>query len=893
VAQSPGQEPPEDIASLIRNGLAETLEAKLHGGRTPDEARWLAQAYANQGRRAAAAQERQRAFDQARRKYQAWIQALEKAAKPGDRPGAVRLAAARTEYGNMLLSGPAASGINEYEITAGQRGDPQAIGHDLSAAREQYQKAIDELATLWDDLSTYEEELLAAGLYETLLQARLDATLNLGWSLYYLAVLERQDPGRRAELLAAAQRRFQELLDSGRAAGMQPHCRLGLAMTQRERGQLPEAEKTLASLLEESGDRLLTAQARYELARCQIQAEKFDEARASLRPLADKDPENLAPEDRPARFYVNLAQLWEANCYLMEANELCRQARNSVSRTALLQKAQRARQTGLAKFRRLARRGGPWPALAQIFIAQSVDSQTPFKELSVTELLYTASALMDSRQYQEALQRLQEADSRPEPDRDLAGQVLFELARCQYLLNDERAAAQNFTRLATQYRDHAQAPQAASLACQLWSKLAETSQRTEDYLQLAHTLRNLIENFADHPQREEAVWLLPVALQRAGRFLEAADEFGKVPDSSIHAEEARYRRVLCARQALESARQSLEPDEYRRRAVAAAEALVQYADQADSQPKVAAAGQERGSWSAEARIAAAELLASPGVADYQQALAVLDSFETRYPALTAPGSGQEQYARVLAARIRAHHGLRQFDQAADILAQFLKNAPSDQAGATLVALAKGMLEEAERLAGEGQVQAARQLALNSLDTFEKLETWTRTDPRRAAAAAEAVLGARARMLYLAGQYDQAQQMVTDLLQKAPKDGNLQHLRALVLTARLTDSPSAEDLKAAQDAWGLLLSDPAIRQRAPERYWEARYNWLALALRAGKAAEVHTAIVQERIWRPDMGGPAWRPKFEELLQAAGQTLELTPAATNPADPISKTAGTGRR
>jgi tetratricopeptide (TPR) repeat protein len=103
-----------------------------------------------------------------------------------------------------------------------------------------------------------------------------------------------------------------------------------------------------------------------------------------------------------------------------------------------------------------------------------------------------------------------------------------------------RPAAEVFGKLAVEYRGHAKAAQAATFAYQLWGQVAERSRASADYLQLAATLRNLLESFGDHPQRAEALWLLPVALQLAGRFDEAAGEFAKVAETSPHWEEAQY-----------------------------------------------------------------------------------------------------------------------------------------------------------------------------------------------------------------------------------------------------------------------------------------------------------------------------------------------------------------
>lgn len=870
-AQENALDSAKDLDRLVNEGMTEVLEARLGRTPSPDEKHLLARAYANQARRARPDQ-RERAFEQAAAKYQAWIAALDKPVKSAPVPDTVRLAAARVEYAGLLLSGPAAAALDEYEITAGRRGDRAALQRLLNSARAQYEAAAEALAPVLDNLAAHEEELLAAGLYDSLQQTRLDLTLNLGWTDYYLGLLEVKDAGRRSSRLSAAERRFQQLADDDPPGAMLARCLLAVGMAQRELGRFPEAEKNFAAALRDDASPFTIAQLRYELARCQIQSRKYDEARTTLRPLVEKDPDQLTSENAPARLYINLAYLWDANSYLVETATLRSAAKDNRSATAILQKAQRCQDAGLTRMKRLAERGGPWPELVQLYIGDTVDPKAPPKSLATIELLCTASVLIEARKYDAALERLQEASARKETDQNLAAEVHFELARCRHLLKDERGAAETFAKVAAEFRSHALAPQAATYAYHLWGRLAEESGRPDDYGRLADVLRNLLQSFAAHPNRDEASWLLPVALQLARRFDEAAAEFAKIPPPSVHWEEAQYRRVMCGRQALEAARSALDPDEYRAKARRVADALARYADEAHAR----SARSNVNPWSAQARLTAADLLASPGVDDYRGALTSVAAFETQYPDSNLLG-------RVLALRIRAYRGLREFDQAAALLAEYLKAASPEHAGNTLASLAQAMQDEVEHLTASGQTDAARALAADALATFTELEQWVQADPSRAQAC-DAVRFGRAQMLYFAGRPQDAEPMIAALLQKAPRQADYVHLHALVLTARLAADAPTDALQRAQDAWATLLSDATLRKRAPQRYWEARYNWLTLALRLGRNAEVETAIFQESRWYPDLGGPPWNEKLSALYTQAGGKRALTtqpqPGTLNP-------------
>lgn len=213
-----------------------------------------------------------------------------------------------------------------------------------------------------------------------------------------------------------------------------------------------------------------------------------------------------------------------------------------------------------------------------------------------------------------------------------------------------------------------------------------------------------------------------------------------------------------------------------------------------------------------------------------------------------------------------------------MLSRFLDAAPPAQIGPTLAGLAAGMQQEVQRLLDAGQPDTARALAGDALPTFDELEKWVRAKPDRADML-ESVLAGRSRMLFHAGQFAEAERVVVELLERNPRQGDYRHLHALVLSAQAATDESKATLRKAQDAWALLLADPSIRRHAPARYWEARYHWLALLLQEGRAAEVETAITQERVWQTDLGGPPWADKLAHLLRSA-RIAQGKPPETQP-------------
>jgi tetratricopeptide (TPR) repeat protein len=880
VAQDDESSQAAEIERLVREGRVETLHSRFRGGRTPEELRLLALAQTNRAMQLRDDHRRQKAFRDAEVRYLTWISSVERDREAERLQRTVNAAAARVAYAGMILSKWAVADLDEFELTAGKRGETRRLLDLLLKARTIYEQAADAVEPLAETLrdadgrraTEVEEHYLALGIYDAIPRLQLDIRFNRAWANLYIGIVDPKNSAGRSAGLRAAERDFQELVDSGQSGETAARCGLGLAMALREQGRYDAARRCFDAALADAGSGTLAAQVRYEQARSDIQAGCFDQARGALRPLVEKDPERLEPADQPARFYINLAHLWEANSYLEEAQKLGRTAESSLARQAIALRATRAREIGLRKMSQLASRGGSWPALVQLFMSDAIDLAADAKTLSAAELLFAARQYSEMKKYRHALMQLEAAAARENVPPDLAAEILFELGVCHYRCRETRAAAEVFERVARDHKSHAKAAQAVSYAYQLWASIADESKRPDDYLHLADVLLNLLQSFPEHEKRDEAVWWLPVALQSGGRYREAIEHFGNVPAYSPQHEEAQYRRALCARLWFDAERSSLKAAQLQIRANLVTAELKSYARQAYQRAGQAPRQHAVYGWSAAALVSAAEVYASAGVEQYQRALDLLDDFEQRYV-------GSEQIGRVLAVRINGYRVLRRYDDAARVVERFLQTVPPEQAGGTLAVVARGMQEEVDRLERSGDLEQARKLATQSLPTFEQLETWVKADSSRAKYQ-DAVWYGLARMRYLAGQYEPARELVTTLLAKDDRNGNYQRLNALVLTAALPADAPPEDVARAREAWGAMLRDPALRSVAPERYWEARYHYLELMLRAGEAGAVENAIRQERVWYPELGGRGWEAKLNALYDRAVEQLEATGGASQP-------------
>jgi outer membrane protein assembly factor BamD (BamD/ComL family) len=852
---APRDEKPDDVERLVREGQLEALDRKFAGGKNAEQWQALARAAGMKAARQRETQSRRSAFDEAERRYQRWIDGVGSLADDKERR-LVALAEARSAYAEMILSQWLAQELDEFELYDGNRSDVRYILTQLHKARTAFEQSRKDLDPLHNDLerggAASEERLLTLGVLESLQKLRLDVRFLLAWTHYHIAHVDPKNVEQRSASLATAEKLFSELASAADTPETTARCTLGLALVLRGQRKYTQAQAEFAKALKAAEATPMEAQVRYEQARGELAAAKFDDARKTLEPLLSKDIDNLSPADQQVRFYIHLAHLYDAASYLTEAQATEDSAATSSAREAQMKKAARTRETGMARMSRLAGRGGPWPSVVQAFVVARIKPDADPKTLSSGELLFAARALLEQKKHRQAFGRLSEAAARPEPAPELAAEILYEIGVCEFQGRRNREAATAFATLASRHKSHPKAEQAATHAFQLWAGVADDSKKPEDFLRLAEALLNLVQNFPRHEKREEALWWLPVAYQSAGKFDEAMRHYAAVPVASVRWEEAQFRRAICRRQAFEAARGAA--------GAASADAVITelttYARDALTRAAKSRDAAAVRRWSATALATAAETLIESAADRGGDALALLTDFETRYPESDVIG-------RVLAVRIRAYRSLRRLDEAAKVVEQFLKTVPGEQAGGVLTTVARGMLEEIERLEKEGSTDAARKLATDCLPTFDELDRWVRADAGRAAHV-DAVTYQLARLRFLAGQLELAAAALAPLRTREPANGVYQRLHAAILSAALTGDASPPRLATAREAWSALLADAGLRSASPEVFWEARFEFLSLLEREGRGDEVRKAIEQEAVWTPELGGPRWKRRFEQLL-----------------------------
>ncbi len=768
----------------------------------------------------------------------------------------------------MILSRWIERDLTEFELTESRRGDMKRLAELLVRARGQYEKSLADISPFVQKLDSGrvedEEKLLELGMLDTVRTLAVDVRFNLAWANLYLGLVDPKNPEQRGKALANAERGFRELLDAGQDGESAARCKFGLGVALRELKKFDEAYRSFDEAERDAGA-ALKAQIVYTRGRTLIGQEKFDEGRAILKPMAEIDADSLPEKEKPARFYYSLARLWEANSFLLEGEK----KKTDIATSAKL------REAGVNRMNRLMNRGGPWPAVVAAFLPPSATLDADVRTLTPGELLLAARQLVEQKKHRQALLRLNEIVGRSQVAADTRADALMLVGECEYESGNLAAAADAFEKLATEAAKNAQAPKAIDIAYQLRAKAAEESKKSEDYVKLAQTLQKLVTNFPQHPKRAEAIWWLPVAHQAAGNYESAIQTFANVPKNSAHYVEAQFRRLMCKRLQLESKRATLAAADFKKNAAALAKELSEFADATTKAPSAAPEADVK-KWLPTAVVTAAELRSLPGVDDFSGALDALRDFETRF-------KGSELVGRALAVRIAAHRALKQFDEAAKVVEQYLQTVPAGQAGGVLATMAAGMQEEVERLQKEGRADDAKKLAGESIQTFEQLDLWVRADASRAGYV-DGVTYGLARMRLTAGDLSRARELADLLVKRDASNGLYRLLLARILTGELGDSPKPPDpaISNTRAAWEALLRDTNLRNTAPETYWEARYEFLRMLLLEGRASEVEAAIRQEKLWSADFGGSRKR-EFDLLYKKAGGKSGGTASELNPSKP----------
>ncbi len=906
------------VLKAVRQGEPETVEALL-AGRPMEDRIYVARAFARAGIDCSETTRRDERIEQAVMTYRQ-VLGLTSAAGwlRGDRR---RLLAAEwhVEAADLILRYWIARDLDRMEITSRLDFNRDRLKTRLREALDDYQAAGRLLDDLMADLRIEEERFLLLGIADDIARLHEQHLLGSAWAAVHYAVAAGPKDPQSANLSSSALTNFDAISRTTSDETRKYNALIGAGVTLCNKGRLTEADMAFDRVLESASPAALIARARFEKARGLLQARQYERARRELQILAASEMKQSVDADAGIRFYVELAPLIHAHAFLLESDDVT--SSQSGRKEAL-------RKKGFDELDKIAARGAPWPEIVDLYLRRCGGDDRPLVKLSNAELSGRAANLMTAQDYTAAAQVLEAVLRRPSMASQHA-EAEFNLGVCRFQVGDSRAAAQAFASVAFGTGKPELRTRAAEHAFRCRRQVASESRGAADYLALAESGRRLVEAFPESDLAGEAAWISAVAAREAGDVPGSLQALRLVPTDSPNYWPARRSEAACMQRlydgldASASARQRttaaldaaetwerLAEDLEERAAVrilsttsrAAAPAQTsedlattrdlvatsQTAEPERAQEELAASRRSNATDSrpadrraatqpavpddtakqiAEARLAAATLWAGDDVRSFKKALNVV--------------AGLPATPQALALRVRCLRGLGDLDAARNVLADFLQQATSEEAGSLLIGLAAEMDAEVQRLSREGWSRDAQRVAADSAETIQTLLGWIERHAEYAQHA-PVVRFSLAKAMAMAGQPQEAMKQMDKLMAEFPDDGEYAYTAAGIqdkLARSAETTQKAEAAAKAERLWARLLADGSLRARRPAVYWEARHRWLEIQLDRGRAADVLRGIQTEKALYPDLGGPPWHDALLGLADRARAAVSAGAGATS--------------
>jgi tetratricopeptide (TPR) repeat protein len=831
-----GREDKKLVEELTRRGMPELVEELLSSAPTWHRIH-IARAYAQAAAKTKEPDVRDRFLEKAAAEYRRVI-ALRR--EPGWVRGLRRpfdIAAWEVEWADVLLRCKAAPELDRYEVTSSLDFDRRRIVKILREANELYVEAGGRLDEMSVGLRTQEQQYLLLGLADRIVRLAEQRQLNGAWAALYLAIVEDEKP-RRQSLLDTTLVEFDTISRTAKDADRKYNALLGAGIALREGGRSAEAMSAFDRIRLSTAPAAIIVRARHEQARTHLAARQFDEARREWGELEQLSVDG--PEDASA-FYIRLAPVMKAYCYLLESQWF---ARAEAQRAVLRDKA-------ISAFNEIASRGGPWPEIAQVYIASLQGPPRKLKDLGDAELSSIAARSMKEGKYDKAIEPLEVLLARP-PAKSRS-ETAFNLAVCQFQTGDLAAAAEGFESIANSSSADESAERAATYAYQCRRQLANTDKSPEIFKRLAEAASRLADRYPSNNLADEARWVAALAFQEIRQWTRAIEAHSKILRASTHYRSAQREIAVCRQRLYEEIPAGAPAERRRQAARLAVDSWRKYAADTNTNTTSRPSEQER-RLGEEASIAAATILASRDLSQFKEALSILR---------TLPQSDA-----VVVLRLRCLQGMGDEQVARKEFEELMNQAPDAQRGRILAALAEQLQTEARRLQDSGRSDDAKNIFAQTVGVYRNLLDWLNTQPESADQIA-AVRSNLAQALAQSGDLQGARSEYDQLIAADPKNGEYLYKAAQSeeVAARSTNPTDAAAADRAESYWARLLEDGALLDRAPAVYWEARYYWLSHQLRHGRAGDVWKGIESEKAWYPDLGGPPWQGRLMELAQMA--------------------------
>lgn len=470
---------------------------------------------------------------------------------------------------------------------------------------------------------------------------------------------------------------------------------------------------------------------------------------------------------------------------------------------------------------------------AELLLAGSVTQMPGAQDVDL--LVRSAEGYYRSGRLEEAIaaydKASQQAIAAGNPFR--AFELSFAAASVVHQRDDHAAAAERFHQLAVSHPEHPRAPEAHLLSIHHAGRLAAASGDAADGFDDYETwLEEHLRLWNDADSTDEARWRLARLREHQRRLIDALPLYEAIQPSSPRYEEAIARLGDLHVAQLAERQSSGEP--VRSSAVAAAEFFERIALPGNAVP--------RSSWTAPQRAAA---LAAARIRIHYLG----DDLDRVEPMLTAamddPETSPAWRHEALPLLVLAMASRGKSATAAEKLDE-LRDAPAE----TLLRVLEGL--NVKDASGDGSArEAARSLRLKTAELLAG-----RLGELEPTAVARANL-LHALSLADAGRTGEATQRLARLAEEHPRNAEIQEQYATLLSAAGDESSRA----AAMTKWREL--ERGSRPGTP-RWYRTKYALAELHLRSGNPDRAAELITLTQTLHPDLGGPAMKARFLELL-----------------------------
>ncbi|MCX5685282.1 MAG: hypothetical protein NT049_16610 [Planctomycetota bacterium] len=831
--------------------------------------------------------EREVSFKKARTLYEGAIEDTTKAAaaipvgqKPEERDR-LRLQALRLrmDLAAFVFEKWLKADIEYLEVTD-RRGGNRARAVELFRTCLTQYKAIIEETTAWlsdiDRMSMPERNKFAnTGAERNLKQWQRDAKYREAWVTYYLGWALPTDfkpEGKersRQDLLNDAITAFQENTTNKVSDKASPkwYSYMVIGLAYRELGKYKEALEALAQAERltdaalkapppKEGGPSAAAQAAqglrirlaYERPLTLVRKGDFEQARKAI------DDATAAWGDKLNTEPLGQAlPLVKAESYILEGK----------------QKDDKAlKEEGVKILQQMYTKKGPWQQVVQWMMdgllgsgpTQTVDTTNmdPFQIwIKANEALDKAQKTKDVKDCETALDLYKKYAEKVGPQDKKYPDALYSQAACLRQVGRKAEAGVLFRKVADEYPAYQYALPSARLAVSCFGDAYEREATEENRQAYEDTLKWFVSKFLKEDPEQQFYYAM--MLFRGKKFADAADAFGRVPEGSEHAPDAKYWVPLChLEQFREQVIASRDKGLILSRARSVSQELLAFADyamQAKGLPEPKK--NQLMAWAEIAYVNAADVCLYPEVDLPDDGLKILEKMEQKFEL------DDEARGRVLKLRIDGNQRLGKQDEALAILDKFLKVAKPEEVGPVLRGLFKAMTDEVRELVKRGDKDS---LALSGRKVEqaktlgERLIHWIeQTSVPDKALQSENIHYDMAELNLAVGNYDEARKIYHEMGGPKPwevkkgepmkydcvyglaraYEGLGEKARAEAEAAGTKDFKAAkENYEAAVEIWRVLkdIAEGEGRTVDPNIVWDRRYHMFYCAYRIGQVTQ---------------------------------------------------------